>query len=415
MRIFGIDENEVVRLVRGVTASELDRASIVERFARGAWSTITEPGERVAGIVISLLGAPTALAAVYGGWSRDRLAAVIREAVPGAEVELAELGQAIARWKPRASSDLAVRGFAQAARLGARLLVPGDENWPGGFHDLGPSAPVALWQRGADYAMAALERGFALVGSRAATGYGSRVALEAASGLADRGYTIVSGAAAGIDGTSHRAALASDAVTVAFLAGGVDQLYPASNDELLHEIIRRGAVLSEAPCGTPPTRWRFLQRNRLIAAASLATVVVEAGWRSGTINTAGHAATIGRPLGAVPGPVDSPASAGCHRLIREYDAVCVTNPDEMAELAPLDGSLFSLSEGRGDAAGASARLEVSPEVTRLLDAMSTRSVRSTLDIAARAGLSVAHVQTLLGTLELEGSVVDRPGGWLRRE
>jgi len=185
-------------------------------------------------------------------------------------------------------------------------------------------------------------------------------------------------------------------------------------------------VISELPCGSPPTKWRFLQRNRLIAAASLATIVLEAGWRSGSLNTAGHAAALGRPLGAVPGPVTSAASAGCHRLIRDYDAVCVTNPDQMAELAPLaektsvaaatDTSSNILS-GRRDAEASSGNVNADvaqdTETTRLLDALSTRSARTADDIAARSGLAISTVRAQLGLLELDGRVTETEHGWKR--
>jgi DNA processing protein len=211
----------------------------------------------------------------------------------------------------------------------------------------------------------------------------------------------VSGAAYGIDGMAHRAALASGGVTVAVLAGGLDRFYPSGHEALLTRIVESGLVLSEVPPGTPPTKWRFLQRNRLIAALTCATVVLEAGWRSGSLNTAGHAAALGRPLGAVPGPVTSAASAGCHRLIREYDAVLVTNAAEMAELAgevPQDDS----------AAGAGR----SQEETRVLDALSARAPRTVEDIARRSGLSVAGTQAVLGALELDGAASLRELGWV---
>ena len=133
-------------------------------------------------------------------------------------------------------------------------------------------------------------------------------------------------------GFRYRAVLASSGHTVAYLAGGVDRFYPSGHDTLLSRIVEAGVVASELPCGAAPTKWRFLMRNRLIAASTKATVVVEAGWRSGSLNTAGHAFTLGRPLGAVPGPVTSAASAGCHRLIRECGAIVITNADEAAEL-----------------------------------------------------------------------------------
>ncbi|TFB58700.1 hypothetical protein E3N86_13390 [Cryobacterium sp. Hz7] len=156
----------------------------------------------------------------------------------------------------------------------------------------------------------------------------------------------------------------------------------------------------------------FLQRNRLIAAASAATVVLEAGWRSGSLNTAGHAAALGRPLGAVPGPVTSPTSAGCHRLIREYDAVCVSTAAEMAELVGerMLGLTLDLPPADGDTAGFGGRTS---EQVRVFDALSTRAARSVTDIARRAGLSMSTVQGSLGALDLEGVVREKETGWVR--
>jgi DNA processing protein len=295
-------------------------------------------------------------------------------------------------------------------------LTPDVEGWPAGLADLGFHAPIALWVRGTDAALASLSTSISLVGARAATGYGEHVTMEASAGLVDRGFAIVSGAAYGIDGMAHRAALASHGMTVAFLAGGVDRLYPSGHDTLLARIIESGAVISELPCGQPPTRWRFLQRNRLIAAASQATIVLEAGWRSGSLNTAGHAAQVGRPLGAVPGPVTSAASAGCHRLIRDYGATLVTTAEEMAELVPYAAGL---SISRSDDAS-SPKIELveiarTPDETRLLDALSLSAPRTPTDLAARAGLSVTSVQSLLATLELDGRVVERERGWLAKK
>ncbi len=242
-----------------------------------------------------------------------------------------------------------------------------------------------------------------MVGARAATGYGEHITMEGAAGLVDRGFAIVSGAAYGIDGMAHRAALASHGYTVAFLAGGVDRFYPSGHDALLNRIVENGCVISELPCGAQPSKWRFLQRNRLIAAASQATVVLEAGWRSGSLNTAHHAASLDRPLGAVPGPVTSAASAGCHRLIRENLATLVTNADEMAELAgPWQ------TDATPDATADD------PRRIRVLDAISTRAARQPADIAARSGLSLVDVMSTLGALDLEGITRETQKGWVRR-
>lgn len=416
MKTFGLETSRVRTLVQGVDAyparteaAESEPAgaqALDERFALGAWSTLVEPGDGDAGALVAVLGAVAALSAVIEQHPVARVAASIAER----DAELAErlvtkLPEALARWRPRLQSTTTVHAFEMAARIGARLITPADPAWPSGLESLGVHAPLALWLRGTTDACESMERSVALVGARAATGYGEHVAMEAAAGLVDRGFAIVSGAAYGIDGMAHRSTLASKGDTIAFLAGGVDRFYPSGHDALLTRIVEHGAVLSEMPCGAAPTKWRFLQRNRLIAAASQATIVLEAGRRSGSLNTAGHAAALGRSLGAVPGPVTSPASAGCHRLIRDYGAVCVTNPAEMAEL--VEG----FADDRGGEQGDATTLR-SAEETRVLDALSRRSARPLEDVARRAGMTVAEVGSVLGILQLDGRVAERSSGWI---
>jgi DNA processing protein len=404
--MFGLGEAEVATLIRAIAGDELDREAIRDRFARATWTGIAEPGDRTAGLVVAALGAADALDAVVARWPAPQWAAAVEHSgVDG--IPESEFQQAIERWQPRLKSATALLAVRQAARYGARLLVPDAPGWPIGLEDLGLHAPIALWMRGTDDALQALATSIAIVGARAATGYGEYVTMDLTAGLVDRGFAIVSGAAYGIDGMAHRAALASHGKTAAFLAGGVDRFYPSGHDALLTRIVEEGAVLSELPCGQPPTKWRFLQRNRLIAAASQATVVVEAGWRSGSLNTAGHAAEIGRPIGAIPGPVNSAASAGCHRLIRDYDATLVTNADEIVELyGGSPGTSRVVSAGNETS-------EDSSEQTRLLDALSFSAPREVRDIAARAGLSTAAVQSLLGALEIDERVTERERGWVK--
>lgn len=404
MNTFGLDDTEIAGLVRAV-ASDPDAGTVPELFARASWTGIAEPGDRTAGDLVASLGAAGALTAVVESWSVKRIAAAANSA--GSELTGDDIEGALARWHPRLKSTVALISLRQAVRFSVRLVVPGEAAWPSGVDDLGAHAPIALWLRGNDSTLAATDRSIALVGARAATGYGEHVTMEASAGLVERGYTIVSGAAYGIDGMAHRAALASSGQTVAFLAGGVDRFYPSGHDALLARIVEKGAVVSELPCGSPPTKWRFLQRNRLIAAASLATIVLEAGWRSGSLNTAGHAATLGRPIGAVPGPVTSAASAGCHRLIREFDATLVTSAAEMAELADADAGGTPAERTGADRASSASRV-------RLVDALSTRAPRTVEDLAARAGMSVAEVQSELGELELDGAVAQRERGWIAR-
>jgi len=403
MTILGLKEAEVAQLVRAVTPDQpgIDLQEIEIRFARAAWGGIVEPGDSAAGRVIEAIGPVRALVALHEKWPVDRL---VEECAGG--VAPGEASSGIERWQPRLHLDASVLALRQATRYGVRFLVPGDPLWPEGVDDLQDHKPIGLWVRGTDDACLSLSRSIALVGARAATGYGEHITMEASAGLVDRGYAIVSGAAYGIDGMAHRAALASHGQTIAFLAGGVDRFYPSGHDALLNRIVERGAVISELPCGASPTRWRFLQRNRLIAASSLATIVLEAGWRSGSLNTAGHAGDLGRPLGAVPGPVTSAASAGCHKLIREFNAICVTNADEMAELAPLPAAPAS-GAPEGDSGGLDHTAEA-----RVREALSTHAPRSAAELAARAGLSVADVTAQLGGMELEGTVRERNRGWL---
>ena len=411
---FEPDENTMIDLAAGVRppGAALAPELAAELHSRAAWSCISEPGDGTAGLVVAALGAVPALRLVIEAWPHDRVAgALFAVGVEEGTVAAAGIDRALERWRPRLDPVVVTIALRQAARSGARLAIPGDPDWPAGLEDLGVHAPLALWWRGPADALGAFGRSIALVGARAATRYGEHVAMEASAGLVDRGFAIVSGAAYGIDGMAHKAALASDGRTVAFLAGGVDRPYPSGHVDLLERIAAEGAVISELPCGAAPTKWRFLQRNRLIAATSLATIVLEAGWRSGSLNTAGHAATLGRPLGAVPGPVTSPASAGCHRLIREYDAVCVTTAAEMAELVaehlvqvPLD---FPESENGIEGSGRSS------EQVRVFDALSGRSPREIGDLARRAGLSTTSVRAALGALGLEGAARERATGWVR--
>ncbi len=408
MSIAGIDEAQFAPLIRAIAGEELDRDGVAERFARAAWTTIAEPGDRDAGVLMDAIGPVTALERVVSGIEADELAAELTD-VSALEVSPDHWTDALKRWQPRAATAPAMLALRQAARFGMRMLVPGDDEWPAQLGELQAHAPFALWVRGNAGCLASLERSIALVGARAATGYGEHVAIEAASGLVDRGFSIVSGAAYGIDGTAHRAALASQGTTVAVLAGGLDRFYPSGHEQLLGRIVNRGAVIAEVPPGTTPTKWRFLLRNRLIAALSGATVVVEAGWRSGSLNTAGHAATLGRPVGAVPGPVTSAASAGCHRLLREFAATCVTTADEMAEL--VSGS--RATDTRNSTAPSST--DLTGTRLRVLDAISDRAPRRVERVAELSGLALDRVRAELGLLELEGYVLERPSGWMRRK
>lgn len=216
-----------------------------------------------------------------------------------------------------------------------RIITPDSDEWPTGLNDLA-DPPEQLWAIGRPIDNFAPS--LAVVGARAATAYGEHVTGTLVEDLGP-GVTIISGTAYGIDGAAHRAALAQGGPTIAYLAGRVDRPYPAGHRHLISRIADYGTVLSENEPGSAPTKYAFLQRNRLIAAHAQGMVVVEAGWRSGSLNAAGHAASLRRPVGAVPGPITSAASAGCHRLIRESGAHIITSADDirtMMENRPAD-------------------------------------------------------------------------------
>ena len=376
-------------------------------LARAAWSRLVEPGDLVAGALIAALGPVDALDCLrrpHGSIG----SAVLPGLLPGSAERLSA---AVRRWSLRLPTLDEVRDVRVFARLGGTVLVPEDPRWPARLSDLGAAAPPCLWVRGTPDLGELFERSVAVIGARACTAYGEHVTAEIAAGLSARGWTVVSGGAYGIDAVAHRAVLAAEGRTVAFLAGGADRPYPAGNARLLAAVLDHGgALISEVPPGSVPSRSRFLQRNRLIAAASAATVVVEAAWRSGALNTAGHAASLLRPVGVVPGPVTSVASAGCHRLLREAAAVCVTDAAEVVELVGTVGGDLA------DAKSVPGRVQdgLGPDERRAIDALSLRRGSAVELVAQRAGLSLAETRAALGGLELAGLALQEQGSWRRR-
>jgi DNA processing protein len=288
-----------------------------------------------------------------------------------------------------------------------RLVIPGDAEWPGQLDVLGDARPWGLWVRGHSDLRFACLRSVSVVGTRAATGYGALVCGELAITLAEAGWTIVSGGAFGIDGCAHRAALAVHGTTVAVLACGVDRDYPLGHSELFRSIREQGALVSEWPPGRMPTKPSFLVRNRVIAALSRGTVVVEAARRSGALNTARHARDQSRPLMAVPGPVTSALSAGCHDIIRDWGAVCVTGAQDV---------ITQLSFGAGDLTG-QPRGPVLPHdaldpVSRsVLEAAPARTGWGPARIAVAAGVDFDTVMACLGQLAAGGFVERCQQGW----
>lgn len=297
-----------------------------EHQARAALTYLAEPIDPRMSALIRTCGAPQAFDII-------RACLIPPSALVGAFGTTADdhaaAARSLTRWRSRLPELGTAPGLDRFARDGIRFICPCDPEWPQQFADLGDAEPIALWIRGAADLRTCTERSVAVVGSRAATAYGSHVAAEIASGLGTEGWTVVSGAAYGIDAAAHRGALGTDGVTVAVLASGVDRPYPAGHAQILDVISEHGAVVTEQPPGRHVTRTRLLARNRIIAALATATVIVEAGTRSGTLNTARHAITLGRRVMAVPGPVTSEQSTGPNRLIGAGQAQLVTSAGDI--------------------------------------------------------------------------------------
>ena len=301
------------------------------------------------------------------------------------------------RWNRRMERTLNAEAH-MAATFGAWLVTPADPLWPPQLNDLGPTRPYGLWCRGDSRHLLDLASApsVALVGSRDPSIYGTEATTHLAAELARRGYTVISGGAMGIDIAAHRAALTqqgSDLPTIAFMAGGLDRLYPAQNSDALNMIVDRGLIMSEVSVGNTPTRWRFLERNRLIAALARHTIVVEARWRSGALNTARHAMEIGRTLWAVPGQINSPNSVGTNRLLRDGLAQTLTEAADILEYDAAAGfELGTEHESEWDQVASSSALdELTERQGRVWDDLSPRSYRGVDEIAAALGLSARDV------------------------
>ena len=354
-----------------------------DRVARAALTRIAEPATPALAQAVAAMGAAAVWSAVKGEPDAPRL-----------DVALLDL---LRRRPPETSPE---HDLEAAARCGARLVCPQDQEWPAELAVLGADEPLAVWVRGQLPLGQALERSVAVVGARAATAYGGHVASEIGYGLAGRGWTVVSGGAFGIDALAHRGALAGGGVTVAVLACGVDVPYPRSHDRLFARIAEEGLILSEWPPGMPPRPFRFLVRNRVIAAATAGTVVVEGAVRSGALNTGRTARKLGRALMVVPGPVTSAMSAGCHVLLREEETRLVTNVAEVIEeVGRIGDDLSPWPQGEER-----SRDALSAVLRGVLEAVpSVRAVGPAV-LASRAGVDADTLRRCVNELISDGFV-----------
>jgi DNA processing protein len=364
-----------------------------DRLARVALSRLTEPGEPKIASLTAQLGA-VRLRELLSDPQRDTpeardVASRLRGLDPAAELERAE-------------------------KLGLRYLVPGDDEWPSQVDDLahaellehrgGP--PLGLWVAGPTR-LDELGRSVAVVGTRLATTYGTEIAVGIAGDLVRAGHPVVSGAAYGIDQAAHRGALAVDGANVAVLACGADRSYPTAHRDLLQHLRRTSAVVSEVPPGGAPMRNRFLSRNRLIAALTRGTVVVEAAVRSGALNTAGWATRLNRHVMGVPGPVTSAQSQGVHELIRSGAASLVTRGDEVLEVVAETGAFLATPQRTPTR----RRDRAAPRDQRVLDAVPLARPAPVDSIASTAGMALLEVDAALRRLLSVGLVELLPTGW----
>lgn len=362
-----------------------------ERLARVALGLLAEPGSLDLWLLVHEVGPVEALQRLRDGAVVPALAEVVGPRLAGGDVT--------------AGVDTAL---AQCARLGGRFLVPGDEEWPqlplhgllllaarrardnAARHDRDVVPPLGLWVRGPLGLAEVTARSVAIVGARAATGYGTHVAAELGYGLADREWSVVSGGAYGIDAAAHGGALAAEGRTVAVLACGVDTAYPVGHTNLFERIAERGLLVSEWPPGSSPRRHRFLVRNRVIAALTAGTIVVEAAARSGALATARRAHDLGRVLMGVPGPVTSAMSVGVHQLIREREARVVTSAAEVVEEVGRIGADLAARP----LAPRSWRDALGHEAQAVVDALARRP-RTVAELAADAGVTIAAAERVL--------------------
>ncbi|WP_079104962.1 DNA-processing protein DprA [Streptomyces prasinopilosus] len=360
-----------------------------ELLARVFLTRVVEPGDETGGRWVRELGAREVVARLRAGG----------RPLPGVS------GRRWAGLLARAERADPGRDLALARDVGARFVYPGTAEWPRQLDDLGDARPVGLWVRGpADLRMWAL-RSVAVVGARACTEYGAHMAATLAAELAERGWVVVSGGAYGIDGAAHRGALGSGGATVAVLACGVDRPYPRGHTGLITRIAEQGLVIGELPPGDHPTRSRFVLRNRVIAALTRGTVVVEAAHRSGSLVTARVAGRLGRHTMGVPGPATSGRSAGVHELLRR-DAVLVTDAAEIVELVGDMGELAP--ERRGPVL---PRDLLQPAARQVLDALPARGTALADGIARDARTTQDDAIARLYELRALGYVERHGEGW----
>ncbi|MDO9486009.1 MAG: DNA-processing protein DprA [Actinomycetota bacterium] len=349
---------------------------------------VVEPGDQRVGTLVDEIGAIEVVSRIHDGSIRNRDHDALKARL--AAVNLDEI-------------------HARADAVGARIIARGDPEWPSQLDDLEVARPFVLWVIGSPNLRLAALKSVAIIGARASTPYGEHIAREWSSQLSAQGWMVASGGAYGIDAAAHRGVLSAGGVTTCVLATGVDVAYPRAHSELLARICDMGLLVSESPLGAQARRQRFLTRNRIIAALTRATVVVEAALRSGTTSTANAAFALNRPVLAVPGPVTSPMSAGCHHLIREQLATVASAwsdiPEILGALATVPAVAVQEQARQIDALDGVA--------ARVFDAFPRARAIDQHSLLVQSGVGVKDLLGALSTLEMLGFIARIDDGWSR--
>ena len=391
-----LSDQELDFLTRSFQKAEYSKDRALELAGAGCIAMITEPGDRMAGALVRSLGRLALVELLIDGLDIATVVAALRAAgeLDGCRQSFGDLEGTLAdsrqRWLPRFSKSRLEHLFSQSAALNLQLVTAEDTNWPAGLDDLQDSAPAMLFVEGDPATLSKLSQAVSIVGSRAASSYGLKVTSSLVRELAKVSRITVSGGALGIDAQVHRSSIESELPTLAVMAGGMDRKYPSANFRLFKQVIERGALLSEMPPGVAPTRWRFLQRNRLIAALTPTTVVIEAGIRSGSIRTANNALELSRELYAVPGSVLSGTSLGTNSLLADSKAQVL-----------CDLKYFATgSENK------STQLIESSLANRAQDAIRESNFPTLPEVAKLAGLTISESELALRELTAQDKVIE---------
>jgi DNA processing protein len=394
-----LTDQELDFLTRPFQESEYSKDRALELAGAGCIAMITEPGDRMAGALARSLGKLALVELLIDGLETRSVIQALkqqgqldlcRQSFGDLESTLADSRQ---RWLPRLSKSRLEHLFTQGAALKLQLLTPEDAIWPVGLDDLHDSAPALLFIEGELATLTKLSQAVSIVGSRVASSYGLQVTSSLVRELAEVARPTVSGGALGIDAQVHRSSLEQKLPTVAVMAGGMDRKYPSANFKLFKQVTDQGALLSEMPPGVAPTRWRFLQRNRLIAALTPTTVVIEAGIRSGSIRTANNALELSRELYAVPGSVLSGTSLGTNALIADSKAQI------LCDLKYFATGAQSIPNQQIESAIAN----------RAQDAIRESGFPSLPEVAKLAGLTLSESELALRELTAQDKVIESHG------